>query len=106
MRFAALMLVLSAGPVWASLERILGRPIPRLRYSPAVKRNRLYVAVPVVMGAAWWFLVDALCDGHGYGYCEWYGLDYSAVLGWIVYVGLRVSEGVVWVVGRIARHFG
>lgn len=100
------MVCLSMAPAWASLERVLGRPIPRLRYSPAVKRNRVFVAVPVVMGAVWWFLVDVLCRGQGGNWCEWYGLDYAAVLGWIVYVGLRLGEGVVQAGRRIARNFG
>ena len=101
------MVFLSMAPVWASLEHILGRSIPRLRYSPAVKRNRVYVAVPVVMGVVWWFLVDEFCPGNEHHHwCAWYGLDYSAALGWIVYVGLRVSEGVLSAVRWSARHFG
>jgi len=61
-----LMLVFSAGPVWASLERVLGRPIPGLRNSPAVKRNRVYVAVPMVMGVVW-LVATAACHGASDG---------------------------------------
>lgn len=108
---AVLMLLLSAGPVWASLERILGRSIPRLRYSPAVKRNRVYVAVPVVMGVCW-VAVGEMCvmsggsDGDWRAWCWWFGLGCSAAVGWLVFAGLRLGEGVVTAVHWLARNFG
>ena len=43
--------------VLASLERILGRPIPRLRYSKPVPRQRVFFIVPMFMIVA---LISAL----------------------------------------------
>src|SRR5678809_767834 len=86
--------------VIASLERILGRPIPQLRHSRAIQRNRVFWVVPISIAAVIaWLLPKALtltvCSHCSEPYA-WQHLDsvmwistlttgFGGAVGWIVY---------------------
>jgi len=99
-----------------SLERALGRPIPRLRDSLPVERNRGYFVVLVVMVASFYvvlsaFLARPICyDGCGYSYA-WenplkllevsiMALAFSGGAGWVFFALLSAASAS----GRIIRR--
>jgi hypothetical protein len=84
----------------ASLERILGRPIPQLRNSRPVSKNRLFWAVPILMVVviAWLWprvvtrIVCSHCfqphlwqQTHGIAFGSMLLLGFSGAVGWIAY---------------------
>ena len=86
--------------VIASLEKILGRPIPRLRHSRPVSKNRVFWAVPAMMAAVivwlWPRLAMMIACSHCIQPHLWqqtdgiveisiFVLGLSAAAGWIVY---------------------
>ena len=83
----------------ASLERILGRPIPRLRYSRPVRKNRAFAIVPLVMvmvfsWALFAFLRMQVCDHCTYPYA-WQRA--TAIIGSLV-MAFGLSGAVGWIV--------
>jgi hypothetical protein len=89
-----------------SLERILGRPIPPLRDSLPVIRNRAFSVVLIAMAASFYVVLSAILarpvcyDGCGYSYAELSILAFSssAAIGWVVFAVLwigSVSERII-----------
>jgi hypothetical protein len=105
----------SALAVIVSLERVLGRPIPRLRDSHPVRRNRAFSTVLFAM--AWvfpWMLIAMLrlqvCSHCTYRY-GWQNpvwvvestimaMGFSGAVGWIVYAVVWVASSSVRLVSR------
>ncbi|MDP8980154.1 MAG: hypothetical protein M3O35_06150 [Acidobacteriota bacterium] len=111
----AFIVLASACAVIASLERILGRPIPRLRYSRPVRRNRAFAAVLFAM--AWvypWMLIAMLrmqvCShctySRGWQNPAWIlesavmALGFSSVVGWMVYAVVWIASSSLRLVAR------
>jgi hypothetical protein len=117
--WAAFFALAATMAIIASLERILGRPVPRLRYSRAVSKNRLFWAVPVLMGAiVVWLLPRALsmascshCSEpyvwkHSQGVASVSMLVFgvSGAAGWIVYYSLLLSVSITRLFLRPSRN--
>jgi hypothetical protein len=96
--------------VIASLERTLGRPLPRLRYSRMVPKNRVFWAVPVLMAAVIVWLLPKFFAMPACSHClkpyvwqhpyqavgfSMFVLGFSGAVGWIVYYLLMLSVSVV-----------
>jgi hypothetical protein len=96
--------------VIASLERTLGRPLPRLRYSRMVPKNRVFWTVPVLMAAAITWLLPKVFAMPACSHCSkpyvWqhpnlaggssiFVLAFSGAVGWIVYYLLLLSVSVI-----------
>lgn len=82
--------------VIASLERILGRPIPRFRYSRPVRKNRVFVAVPVSMAVVFSVILSLMLPARCY-HCsdaQWImqssgvAIGFSGIVGWLVFAVL------------------
>ena len=116
MLFAVAVIVLAlVCAVVASLQRILGRSIPRFRHSPPVPRNRVYYAVPITMaiGFSWLLLIllrTQVCAHCTYTYAWesplWFGqsfilaLGFSGVLGWIVFAAILITNSIFRLISR------
>jgi hypothetical protein len=102
----------------ASLERILGRPIPRLRNSRPVPKNRAFWAVPILMAAviAWFWprvvtmIVCSHCSQphlwqqtHWVAWSSMFVFGFSGAVGWIVYFLLLLCALVVRLILRLTR---
>ena len=102
--FAATLAVL------ASLERTLGRPLPRLRYSRMVPKSRVFWTVPVLMTAVIIWLLAKPFAMPACSHCSkpyvWqqpylalgspmFVLGLSGAVGWIVYYLLLLSVSVI-----------
>ena len=90
-----------------SLERMLGRPIPKLRDSLPARRNRAFTAVLVSMAAGFTLALSVLlrmpiCD-HCKQQYAWespaaiaefslIALAYSGAIGWIVFAALWLTS--------------
>jgi hypothetical protein len=113
--FFALAAVLA---IIASLERILGRPIPRLRHSRAVSKNRTFWAVPILMVAVttrlWFRDLTMIACSHCSPPYVWQHprlaalslmvtLGFSGAVGWIVYFLLLICALVARLFFRPAR---
>jgi hypothetical protein len=88
--------------VIASLERILGRPIPKLRHSRAIRRNRLFWMVPISMAAViGWILHKTFAMPSAWqnlGYATSISMFLIAVagaVGWIVYFVLLAANALI-----------
>jgi hypothetical protein len=114
---SAIIVVAAVLAIIISLERTLGRPIPILRNSLPVKRNRGYFVVLVAMGASFYvvlsaFLTRPICyDGCGYSYA-WenplkllevsiMALAFSGGTGWVVFALLSAASAS----GQIMRRY-
>jgi hypothetical protein len=90
-----------------SLERTLGRPIPKLRDSLPVPRNRSFAAVPVCMAVSFFLIVRAISQSeklavwtHEHTWqniiamlaLSLIALAASGVIGWIVFAALWVTS--------------
>jgi hypothetical protein len=105
----AFIALASACAVIAALERILGRPIPRLRHSRAVRRNRAFAAVPAVMIVVLsWLLYlilrEPVCSGCTPGSMirlaiEGFGL-WGAV-GWVVFAVMLMGTWIFRFASRL-----
>jgi lysylphosphatidylglycerol synthetase-like protein (DUF2156 family) len=92
----------SACAVVAGLERILGRPIPRLRHSPPIRRNRAFVAVPAVMIVVFSWLLYGMLREPGCSDCTpgWRiyftseAFGFSGAVGWVVFALILVA---IWI---------
>ena len=107
----AAFVALAAGlAVLASLERVLGRPIPRFAHSRAVGKNRLFLLAPAGMILAFTAVLIGLSRLLRCSHCaDPYGpatIDEAVqmfivstaaggVAGWVIYAAIAVSEGVV-----------
>jgi len=113
---AAFFVLAAIVAIVASLERVLGRPFPRLRHSPTLRKNRAFWAVPVLMAAtvAWLlplFLAMNACSDcshpHMWQHPAWvvwistFALGISAVVGWLVYYALLISTSVARLLLRL-----
>jgi hypothetical protein len=99
-----------------SLERILGRPIPNLRGSCPVRRNRAFAFVLVCMAASLCLVLPlilqvSVCSDCDYPFA-WHhplviaefsimALAFSGVIGWIVFAALSIVSAS----SRIIRHY-
>jgi hypothetical protein len=116
--WAAFFALAATMAITASLERILGRPVPRLRYSRAVSKNRLFWAVPVLMAAiVVWLLPRALSMASCSRCSEFYVwkrlqgvasvsmlvFGVSGAAGWIVYYSLLLSVSITRLFLRSTR---
>ena len=107
--FATFFAVASILAIVASMERILGRPIPRLRYSRSVTKNRVFWAVPLLMAAAivwFWTKVAAMpACSHCSQPQVWHWslmlevMGFGGAVGWIVYYLLLLCA----LVARLSR---
>ena len=103
----AFMVFASSCAVIAALERILGRPIPQLRFSRRVRRNRIFAAVPICMFAVFVLLFVALLRARVCSHCvrpyAWQSLgpilqsfvfsaSFSGAIGWIIFGVLSVAS--------------
>jgi len=101
--------------VIASLERILARPIPQLRHSRAIRRNRLFWVVPISMTAVIAWLSRRTFDVTVCSHCNepyaWQHFDstiwlaalltgFGGAVGWIVYF---VLLAVNFLIGLFSR---
>jgi len=103
-----------------SLERVLGRPIPKLRDSLPVRRNRAFAFVPIFMAASFAMAIFVMFDKATFDkitpsdsnpsawqtplailYISVLALAFSGAIGWIIFAAL-------WVMNRswhlIARY--
>jgi len=116
----AFIVLAAAIAVIMSLERVLGRPIPKLRDSLPVRRNRAFAIVPISMTASLALLISQMFDKvtidkatpSDCADCAWQtllgmfgffllALALSGAIGWIVYAALwATNKG--W--RLIARH--
>ena len=112
---AAVIGLSSALALVASLQRILGRSIPRLRYSPPVPRNRAYYAVPITMTIGFSCLLLILLRSQVCAHCNYtyawqnpvytvqsfiLALGFSGVVGWIVFAGILISNSIFRLISR------
>ena len=105
----------SACAVIASLERILGPSIPRFRYSPAIPKGRVFVAVPVLMVAVFVVLNSMLFAKLFFGdryiwphpgimlQISIFIVGISGVVGWIIFAGLLLMRLVFRVLSRFSK---
>ncbi len=108
---SAFIVLAAAVAVIMSLERILGRPIPKLQTSLPVRRNRAFAIVPISMTASLALLIYRMSDKvtldkatpSDCDNCAWQtllgmfsffllALALSGAIGWIVYAALWVTS--------------
>jgi hypothetical protein len=67
----------------ASLERTWGRPIPRLKYSKPVRRQRFFCTVPVLMVVVWIGMMGSLLQTRTCSHCPapYVYQDFTQVVG-------------------------
>lgn len=89
----------------ASLEPILGRPFPQFHFSRPVRRSRLFLIVPLSMGAVFWLVEITMLQTSGCNDCStpliWQrieetalALGCSAAVGWTLYFTLSILHAV------------
>src|SRR5436309_1166469 len=111
----ALLLFASMCAVVASLERILGRPIPKLRHSRAIRRNRLFWMVPISMATVIVWILPRTFAMNVCSHCSkpyaWQHLDsatwisilltaFGGAVGWIVYFVLLAANVLIRLFSR------
>lgn len=94
-----------------SLERVLGRPIPKLRNSLPVPRNRAFAFVPIFMAASFALVILMMFDKVTLDkitpsdsdssawqtplailYISVVALAFSGAIGWIIFAALWVAN--------------
>jgi uncharacterized membrane protein len=105
----------SSCAVIAGLERILGRPIPQLRFSRPVRRNRIFAAVPICMCLVFLSLFIVLLRTRTCSHCERpYGwqtpgwileafvlsVGFSGAIGWVIFAVLGIVDYAFHLVSR------
>jgi hypothetical protein len=92
----------SACAVMASLERLLGRPIPRFARSRAVRQNRAFAAVLIAMVMAFSLLLNSLLHVVVCSHCSKpYAWQYSTWIFFDAVVAFCFNVGVGWIVFAI-----
>jgi hypothetical protein len=114
-RFFSLAAILA---VIASLERILGRSIPRLRNSRTISKSRLFWAVPILMAAVLAWVGTQVLTGIACSHCSpsyvWQhpqraalslmvALGFSGAAGWFVYFLLLLCTFAARLLSRPTR---
>ena len=99
----AFLIFASALALVASMERILGRPIPNLRYSRPVHRNRAFLGVPVAMAVVVIFMFSSPCNDCGVIGGSITAFVFSGTAGWIVFAALLIIASGCRSVGRVVR---
>lgn len=119
----AFIVLAAAIAVIMSLERVLGRPIPKLQNSPMVRRNRAFTVVPISMVTSFAFAFFTIFDLNimtssdtdpsawqtplAILYISILALAFSGAIGWIIFATLWVtSKG--WRLGPLyfkLRHY-
>ena len=99
--------------VIASLERILGRPIPRLRDSRSVTKNRAFWAVPILMAAVSAWLWSKVVTMTACSHCSQTHraarsvmlvvLGFGGAVGWIVYYLLLLGTVIARLILKSTR---
>jgi hypothetical protein len=112
------IIVASSCAVIAGLERILGRPIPQLRFSPRVRRNRIFAAVLICMSVVFLLLFVGLLRSRICSHCDrpfgWQSpgwtlealvlaFGFSGATGWIIFGVLCIVD---YVFHLVTRRFG
>jgi hypothetical protein len=93
--------------VIASLERIFGRPIPRLRYCPQVRRNRVFAVVPFAMIVLFSWMVFLMIsqplnmDLRGIIDLTISAGGVSGVIGWIIFAFTLITTSGFRLIGRL-----
>jgi hypothetical protein len=109
----------AACAVIASLERILGRPIPRLRYSRPILKNRTFVIVPVVMAAVFLWMLSNVLPMRICSHCTpeyaWQSLPaimigaifafgLSGIAGWIAFAVILIASFSLRLIARVISN--
>jgi len=89
-----------------SIERTLGRPIPQLRNSSSVRRNRTFALVLICMTLTFFWFLGEIWDSKVGPMAQegtlrkvfaiWadltFSLAFSTALGWFVFAGIWISS--------------
>ena len=104
----AFIVLAAAIAVIMSLERVLGRPIPKLQNSPMVRHNRAFTVVPISMVTSFAFAFFTIFDLNimtssdtdpsawqtplAILYISILALAFSGAIGWIIFAALWVTS--------------
>ena len=109
----------AACAVIASLERIFGRPIPRLRYSRPILKNRAFLVVPVVMAVVFLWILSKTLPMRICSHCTpeyaWQSLPaimmdlifacgLSGVAGWITFAVILIASLGLRLLARVSSN--